>query len=503
MNTENNEVDISKLKILEKKENKNNDEVEIDIGINIEIEENKSDKNDNEDNKEKKEKSITQQLIFLAIPSILEQILNTLLQYVDTAMVGHLGEEATAAVSTTTTIGWLIGSFLQSIGIALLAMMSKSVGENNNVKLKKLAGQAILLVIACGLLVGGLALSLSKFIPIWMGTEVNVRPNASKYFFIISIPMIFRSSTVILGSCIRATLDTKTPMIVNVIANILNGILDYVLIYGFNLGVMGAAYATAISYTVSGTLMFLVFKHKKQFDLHLDSLKKDNALLKEIAKIALPAAGTQATSCFGYIVFAGLVSGMGTSIFAAHSIAVNAEMIFYIPGYGLSSATSAMIGVAFGEKNLLKQIKIMRLSTFFTIGIMIISGMILYLCAYPLMRIFTSSIHAAELGAKMLKIVALTEPFFGLMIAMQGIFYGLGKTASVFVIETFGMWGIRILFTILCVKVWHTGLTEVWYCMISDNISKAVLLGLTMLFFVKRKLPKLIEKKVSEECNEQ
>jgi len=442
-----------------------------------------------------KQKSVIRELITLAIPSIIEEILSTLLQYVDTAMVGHLGEEATAAVSTTTTIGWLIGAFLHSIGIALLAIMSKSVGEGNNDKLKKLAGQAVLLVIMFGLIVGAIALSLAKFIPIWMGTEENVRPNASKYFFIISLPMIFRTSSLVFGSCIRATLDTKTPMIVNLIANGINMILDYLLIYVADLKVTGAAIATAISFTISGTLMFIVFKNKKQFNLHMDSLKIDKEILKEIGKIALPAAGTQVTSCLGYVVFAGLVSGMGTSIFAAHSIAVNAETIFYIPGYGLSSATSAMIGVAFGEKNHGRMKKIMRFSTFITIGIMIISGIVLYLCAYPMMRIFTSSINAAELGAKMLKIVAFTEPFFGLMIAMQGIFYGLGKTVNVFIIETFGMWGIRIIFTVLCTKVWHTGLTQVWYCMIADNISKALLLAIAMIIFLRLKIPKILTKK--------
>jgi putative MATE family efflux protein len=440
---------------------------------------------------EKKEKSLTRELITLAIPSILEEIFKILFQYVDTAMVGHLGEEATAAVSTTTSIGWVISSFLSSIGIALLAMMSKSVGEKNNEKINKLAGHAIVLVLISGVVVEAIALSLAKFIPIWMGTEENVRPNASKYFFIISLPMVFRAGSIIFGSCIRATLDTKSPMIVNGVTNIINVILDYLLIYVFHLEVTGAACATAASYFISGTIMFFVFKHKKQFNLSWSDMKLNKDILKELSRIAIPAAATQACSCFGYVVFAGLVSSMGTSIFAAHSIAINAEMIFYVPGYGLSSATSAMIGVAFGEKNLFKQKRIMKISTTITIGIMVISGLILYFCAYPLMRIFTSSINAAELGAKMLKIVAFTEPFFGLMIAMQGIFYGLGKTASVLVIETFGMWGIRILFTILCVKLWHTGLTEVWYCMIGDNISKALLLCLTMFIFVKTKLPKL------------
>ena len=440
-----------------------------------------------------KHKNLLAELIILAIPTICEEILSTLLQYVDTAMVGHLGEEATAAVSTTTTIGWLIGGFLHSIGVALLAMMSKSVGEGNDEKLKKLAEQAVILVIGSGLLVGVLALSLARYIPFWMGADASVRPDAYKYFFIISIPMIFRAAALIFGSCIRATLDTKSPMIVNVIANVFNIILDWVFIYVLDMGVIGAAYATAICYTVAGTLMFIVFINKKKLGLTKDSKKADKGLLSEIGKVALPAAGTRATASLGYVVFAGLVSGMGTSIFAAHSIAVNAETIFYIPGFGISSATSALIGVAYGERNLDRIKKIMKLSTIITIGVMLINGIILYVCALPLMKVFTSSINAATLGARMLKIVAFTEPFFGLMIAMQGIFYGLGKTGQVFIIETFSMWGIRIIFTILCVKLWHTGLTEVWYCMIADNICKASLLGLSMIIFSKRKLPLLME----------
>lgn len=440
-----------------------------------------------------KHKNLLAELIILAIPTICEEILSTLLQYVDTAMVGHLGEEATAAVSTTTTIGWLIGGFLHSIGVALLAMMSKSVGEGNEEKLKKLAGQAVILVIGSGLLVGVLALSLARYIPFWMGADAQVRPDAYKYFLIISIPMVFRAAALIFGSCIRATLDTKSPMIVNVIANVFNIILDWIFIYVLDMGVTGAAYATAICYTVAGTLMFIVFINKKKLGLTKHSIKADKGLLSEIGKVALPVAGTRATASLGYVVFAGLVSGMGTSIFAAHSIAVNAETIFYIPGFGISSATSALIGVAYGERNLDRIKKIMKLSTIITIGVMIINGIILYVCALPLMKVFTSSINAATLGARMLKIVAFTEPFFGLMIAMQGVFYGLGKTGQVFIIETFSMWGIRIIFTILCVKLWHTGLTEVWYCMIADNICKASLLGLSMIIFSKRKLPLLME----------
>ncbi|MBR1815233.1 MAG: MATE family efflux transporter [Lachnospiraceae bacterium] len=436
----------------------------------------------------KKDKiGLIRELILLAIPAILELILSTLLQYVDTAMVGHLGEEATAAVSTTTTIGWLIGGFIHAIGIALLAMMSKAVGAKDEDRLRRLASQAVILVVCVGITVGVIALSLARFIPRWMGAAPAIRENAYKYFFIISMPMIFRAATLIFGSCIRATLDTKKPMLVNIIANIVNMVLDWLLIYVFSMGVIGAAYATAISYIISGILMFCVFEGKKELRVSLKDIHMDGRLLKEISKVALPAVATQATSSLGYVVFAGLVSSMGVTIFAAHSIAVNAETIFYIAGYGLSSATSALIGVAYGEKNLNKLKAVMKVSVIMTVVIMLLNGTLLYLLSYPLMNIFTSSERVAVLGSNMLKIVAFTEPFFGLMISIQGIFYGLGKTAKVFVVEAFSMWGIRIVFTFLCVKLWHTGLREVWYCMIADNICKALLLAFSMIMFRRSK----------------
>ena len=92
------------------------------------------------------------------------------------------------------------------------------------------------------------------------------------------------------------------------------------------------------------------------------------------------------------------------------------------------------------------------------------------------MNFFTSSNSVAVLGSQMLMLVAFSEPFFGLMIVIEGIFYGIGKTRSIFVIETFSMWGVRIVSTFICVKLLGLSLTAVWLCMIADNVCKAVLL---------------------------
>ena len=142
----------------------------------------------------------------------------------------------------------------------------------------------------------------------------------------------------------------------------------------------------------------------------------------------------------------------------------------------MRTASSSLIGNAIGEKDRKKTIVTEKLCILITVLMMIINGIILYFVSYPLMRIFTNSIRVAQTGSSVLKLVAFTEPFFGLMIALEGIYYGMGKTKEIFYVETFSMCGIRILSTFLCTQVWHMSLSAVWYCMIADNIFKAIVL---------------------------
>lgn len=423
-------------------------------------------------------REILRMLITLSIPTVLEEILHTLLQYVDTAMVGRLGEQATAAVSVTTTITWLVNSVSGASSVAILAMISKAVGSGDEKRIKKISQQALLLTVFFGAVTGGISILLSPYIPIWMGAEEAVQRPASIYFTIVSLPMVFRSANIILGAAIRGTKDTRTPMFISVGSNLLNAVLNYLLIYTAGLGVTGAAIASAVSYTVSGVLTFAAYRKNKKLYWKWNNFSADRHLLKECADIGVPVLGTSMASCMGYVVFAGLVSGMGTTIFAAHSIAVTAETIFYVPGYGLRTATSTLVGISLGENDREKLGRVSKLSTVLTVGMMCVSGLILYFVSYPLMRLFTPVEGVAALGASVLKMVAFSEPFFGLMIVLEGIFYGMGRTRYAFVAETGSMWGIRILFTFFCVTVWELDLQAVWCCMIADNVCKAILFAL-------------------------
>ena len=135
--------------------------------------------------------------LLLSLPTVAEQILSTLFQYVDTAMVGRLGEEATASVSVTSTIGWLVGSVIYGGGAAILTLTARAYGAKDKEKGEMLSSLSLILALVFGILIGGISILLSPRIPVWMGADVKIRDQASRYFTIISLPMFFRALTAV------------------------------------------------------------------------------------------------------------------------------------------------------------------------------------------------------------------------------------------------------------------------------------------------------------------
>ena len=421
-------------------------------------------------------------LLTLAFPIVLEEILSTLLQYVDTAMVGQLGAEATASVSLTSTVNWLIYSLFSSFGIATVAIISSSLGAKDYDRIEKASSMAFSLSLVMGFVIGAAAVALSPFIPVWMNAAVEIRELSSLYFAIISAAIPARAFIIIGSSVLRAVKDSRTPMLINLSANLLNIVLNYLLIYTFALGVRGAAIATLISYICGAIALAVIWKRKKLISYRKKYIRPEKTLLREAAAICLPAAATNTTSCLGHIVFASLVSSMGTVIFAAHSIALSAETIFYVPGYGLRGATSTLIGISVGEKDEDKFRIIERQASLLTLMMMAFTGALLFFLAHSVMGFFTPDAVVIEEGTRILRLIAFTEPLFGLMIVCEGIYYGLGETKFPFIIETIGAWGIRILFSTIAIKAFHTDLLGVWMCMAADNTFRALGLALPILF---------------------
>ena len=143
-------------------------------------------------------------IIALAWPTMLEQLLQTAVQYIDTAMVGSLGTQATAAVGATSTVNWLISRTISALGVGFLAFISQSFGAGDKQKAKKASGQAVMTVIAAGLFFTIITVTLSSRIPVWMRVENDIKSDAARYFRILYMPMLFRCASIIFGTVLRS-----------------------------------------------------------------------------------------------------------------------------------------------------------------------------------------------------------------------------------------------------------------------------------------------------------
>ena len=430
-------------------------------------------------------RSLLISIITLAWPTMLQELLQTAVQYIDTAMVGTLGTAATAAVGATTTINWLVNSTVSAVGIGFLALISQAYGAGDKGLAKRASSQAVLLTIISGVLFTALCLGLSSFVPIWMQVEPEIRNMAAMYFFILYSPMLFRAAIIIFGTVLRAVGDTKTPMIVGLFVNIINVILNFLLIYptrvvelfGFKLtlfgagwGVLGAAAASAIAFVFGGIAITVRYFKHPEVSPKGQSFKFDMSILKPCFRVALPNALQRFGTCMGYVAFAAMVNSLGEVSTAAHTIANTVESAFYIPGYGMQASAATLAGNALGAEDKDRIRALCRMLIIIEVVLMIISGGLLFIFAPKMMTLFSKDSLVIALGTTVLRMVSLSEPFFGVSIIVEGMMQGMGKTVMPFIANILGMWGVRILGTFICTQIFDYGLVSAWGCMILHNL---------------------------------
>ena len=416
---------------------------------------------------------------------MLEQLLQTAVQYIDTAMVGSLGTQATAAVGATTTVGWLVGSTISALGIGFLAYISQADGAGDTEKVSRASAQAVLATLVCGLFFTALCLGLSPWVPVWMQVEENTRDLAGRYFFIIYAPMLFRTASIILGTMLRAAGDTKTPMLVGCGVNAVNVVLNFLLIYptrqitvfgrsftmiGAGMGVIGAAVASATAFAVGGILITAAVWRHPRLTFRGRSLKPDWTVLRPCLKVALPNALQRFATSFGYVAFASMINALGDVSTAAHTIANTVESAFYVPGYGMQTAAATLAGNAYGAGDEKRMRDLGRMIVIIEAAMMVVTGGLLFAFAPQMMGLFSKDMQVITLGSIVLRMVAVSEPFYGVSIIIEGMLQGMGKTLIPLVCNIAGMWGVRIVGTFICTRYFDMGLVSAWACMIAHNL---------------------------------
>ena len=424
-------------------------------------------------------------IVLLAWPTILEQLMQTAVQYIDTAMVGALGTQATAAVGATTTVNWLINITISAIAVGFLSQIAKACGANKKDEAINIAMQAVLITLILGIAASVLILSISGFVPKWMQVDKEIQELAATYFFILYIPMLPRTATIILGTVLRAAGDTKTPMKVGIGINAINVVLNFLLIYptrqvqlfgyniviyGADMGVVGAAIASASAIALGGVYIVVALWRHPAISPKGVKLRVNTEILRPCMQIALPNMMQRFGTALGYVAFAAMINYLGDEATAAHTIANTVESAFYIPGYGMQTAASTLAGNAFGAGDRKRLSELVRMFLPLEMLLMLLSGACLFVMAPPLVKLFSSEQAVINLGVTVLRMVAISEPFYGFSIIMEGVLLGIGNTKQPFIYNVVGMWCVRIVGTFICTKILGFGLVSAWFCMILHNL---------------------------------
>jgi putative MATE family efflux protein len=436
-------------------------------------------------------------VIALAWPTMLEQLMQTAVQYIDTAMVGSLGTSATAAVGSTTTIGWLIGSSISAFGVGFLAYISQKRGANEHDKARKASAQSVLAVLAVGLFFTAVTLALSGLVPKWMQVDESIQTLASQYFFILYTPMLARTAIIIFGTVLRAAGDTKTPMWIGIGVNLINVVLNFLLIYetrpisvfgleftmwGAGLGVIGAGIASAVSVLVGGVWITAALLRHREISPRGYAMKPDRSILMPCMRVAFPNMLQRFGTSLGYVAFAAMINSLGELSTAAHTVANTVESAFYIPGYGMMAAAATLTGNAIGAGDKRGLRDLARVNIAIEVILMTVTGGLLFAFAEPMAGVFSKDAQVIALASTVLRMVAVSEPVYGVSLVIEGMMQGAGKTVAPFVFNIIGMWLVRILGTFICIHLLSMGLVSAWACMIGHNV---LLFAMFLVYYLR------------------
>ena len=450
-------------------------------------------------------------ILILAWPIFLEQVLTSLVQAVDTAMVGSMGAVATTSVSISQSPNMLVNGAVMSLGVGFTSLIARSVGAGNTARARTLIRQAILMVFALGIPLSALYFLLARQIPVWMGGEPEILDYAQTYNRIIAFSMCFRCLTMVLTAIYRGYGDSRTPMKINVLVNLANVVGNYLLIFntrevsllgrtvtmpGMGWGVAGAAVSTSVT-TIAGALMLLIlcFVRKSEMQISIrDSFAPEWTELRAAIRLGFPAMIQRALMSGAQIIITSTVAALGTAAVAAQSVSGTAESLSFMPGFAFGTAVTTLYGQSLGAKRpdmahdfLLKTIKM---------GAVVMAFMtcLLFFGSARIIGIFTPDPQVIEYGSVWLKILAVIQIPQMIAFCISGALQGIGDTKTPLYITFASMWGVRVLGTMICIHVLHLGLYSICVCMCSDNVVRCIL----FLIQYSRKRGRLVQEAMEQ-----
>ena len=415
-------------------------------------------------------------IVGLSIPSMLAQISTVMMFFIDASMVGHLGAEASASIGLIESTTWLIGSLLSAAATGFSVQVAHFIGANDFVKARQVFRHALI----CGLLFSvclalmGVAIHLP--LPYWLGGGSDIADNSSRYFLIyaLALPFIFLYHTS--EMMLKSAGNMHTPSVMAILVCICDVVFNYLFIYIFKMGVVGAAYGTALAYIcISLPNLWLAACQNKILNLRQDAARFHwvKEYVRNACKISIPIAIQNILMSGAQIVSTMIVAPLGNIAIAAHSFAITAESLCYMPGYGIGDAATTLVGQTHGANRL----DLCKTFAYMTVGlgmaVMALMGVVMYVFAPEMIGLLSPVESIQELGTTCLRIEAFAEPFFAASIVTYSVCVGAGDTFKPAAINLSTMWFVRLTLAYGLSKSY--GLEGVWIAMAVELTFRGIL----------------------------
>lgn len=415
----------------------------------------------------------------LAWPAVVEQLLVQVFSMVDMIMVGTVGPAAIAAIGLTNQPIFLAMAAFMALNVGTTALVARFIGAGEISEANTAARQSLIIITLLGIVATAVLYFAAEPIVLFMGAEPDAVGYAVDYLRTISFGFIPQTIGMCVTAMLRGAGDTRTPMRYNLISNGINVIGNFILInghFGFpRLEVYGAGLATSFGRLI-GMFMALhaISNGKSVLKISLkDKFAPRFDLMQRIAKIGAPAMLEQVIMRFGMLTYTRVVSGLGTMVYAAHQIGMNIMGLSFSPGMGFGMAATSLVGRSLGAK---------RPDWAETYGwqtrrvgnmVAAFMGVVFFFGGGILASLYTDDPEVIRNAANVLKIIALVQTLQSTQFILAGALRGAGDTRWPLISTLVGIIFVRVALANLFVKVFLWGLTGAWLATAIDQCTRS------------------------------
>ena len=424
--------------------------------------------------------SLRRRVVGLAGPVIGENLLQTLLGIVDTMLVAHLGASATAGVGSAQQIMWFLIGALSALSIGSSVLVSQAIGAGDPQRASRLARQSLIWSALLSIPLAGGGLLLARPIVGLYGLAPEAAAISGSYLQITMGTVVVLVALYIGGGVLRGAGDSRTPMAVTAVANLVNGALAYALIYGHAglpvLGAVGSAWATFLSRTLALMMLLAVlWRGRAGVTIRrMEGWRPDRRVIADVLRIGVPAALEQMLIAAAFVALTVVVARLGTATLAAQQIAIAALSFSFLPGIGFGVAATTLVGQSVGARRIEDGAGAVRIARRWAIGWMGAIGVFVLAFAEPTMRLFTSDAAVIVAGASGLRVVALAQPCWALLLVLSGALRGTGNTRFPLIANGGSTW-LTVGLAWLLLSTIGGGLVAIWAAFLAIAPITAVL----------------------------